>query len=205
MTHHAAGSDKADPPDLLTFAAGPFEVGPEVTESGAVFGLVSGLMAPRSRGWVRLTSRDPAVPPRIHLGHLTHPHDLERMVDAVVEARRIARSAPMAAVVTGPELAPGPSVPTADRQALAAWASAHVSTFHHPVGTCAMGPDPARGAVTDSRGTVHGIDGLTVADASLMPTIPTANTNLPTIMVAEHLARCALVPFESPRSHPEVS
>jgi choline dehydrogenase len=196
VTYHAPGSDSADPPDLLTFAAGPFEVEAEVSESGAVFGLVSGLMAPRSRGWVRLVSRDPAVPPRIHLGHLTHPHDLERMVDAVVEARRIARSASLAAIVTGPELAPGPRVPTADRPALAAWARAHVSTFHHPVGTCAMGPDPTRGAVTDSRGAVHGMEGLTVADASLMPTIPTATTNLPTIMVAEHLARCELVPFD---------
>jgi choline dehydrogenase-like flavoprotein len=61
--------------------------------------------------------------------------------------------------------------------------------YHHPVGTCAMGPDPALGAVTDSRGSVHGIDGLTIADASIMPTIPTATTNLPTIMVAEHIAR----------------
>ena len=52
-----------------------------------------------------------------------------------------------------------------------------------------MGPDPALGAVTDSRGSVHGIDGLTIADASIMPTIPSATTNLPTIMVAEHMAR----------------
>lgn len=64
-----------------------------------------------------------------------------------------------------------------------------VSTYHHPVGTCAMGPDPAVGAVTDSQGSVHGIDALTVADASIMPTIPTATTNLPTIMLAEHIAR----------------
>jgi choline dehydrogenase-like flavoprotein len=52
-----------------------------------------------------------------------------------------------------------------------------------------MGRDPARGAVTDARGRVHGTEGLTVADASVMPTIPTANTNLPTIMLAEHIAR----------------
>jgi len=52
-----------------------------------------------------------------------------------------------------------------------------------------MGPDPAQGAVTDSRGSVHGIDGLTIADASIMPTIPTGTTNVPTIVVAEHIAR----------------
>jgi choline dehydrogenase len=80
-------------------------------------------------------------------------------------------------------------VESGDREALAAWVMTAVSTFHHPVGTCAMGLDPALGAVTDSRGSVHGIDALTVADASIMPTIPAATTNLPTIMVAEHIAR----------------
>ena len=194
VTYHARDTDPTGPPDLLTFAAGPFEVGPDVTPDGAVFGLVSGLLSPRSRGWVRLASNDPAVAPRIHLAHLTDPDDLERIVDALMEARRIARSEPMAAIVTGPELAPGPAVPAGDRHALASWARSAVSTFHHPVGTCAMGPDPARGAVTDHHGSVHGVARLTVADASIMPTIPSATTNLPTIMVAEHLARCALVP-----------
>ena len=154
-----------------------------------MFGIVSGLMAPRSRGWVRLASNEPSDPPRIHLAHLTDPDDLERMLDAVTEARRIALSEPVAAITDWSELSPGPAIPTDDRDALAAWVRSAVSTFHHPVGTCAMGPDPALGAVTDSHGSVHGIDALTVADASIMPTIPTATTNLPTIMVAEHIAR----------------
>ncbi len=94
-----------------------------------------------------------------------------------------------AAITAGPELSPGPTIPTEDRLTLAAWARSAVSTYHHPVGTCAMGPDPDLGAVTDSRGSVHGIDGLTIADASIMPTIPTATTNLPTIMLAEHIAQ----------------
>ena len=170
------------------FAAGPFDVGPDQSAGGAVLGIVSGLMTPRSRGWVRLASSDPSDPPRIHLAHLTDADDLERMVDAVTEARRLAHSEPVAAITAGAELAPGPAYPTDDRNALAAWARTAVSTFHHPVGTCAMGPDPALGAVCDSHGSVHGIDGLTVADASIMPTIPTATTNLPTIMVAEHIA-----------------
>jgi choline dehydrogenase len=188
LTHHARDTDPAGPPDLLTFAAGPFAVGPEASPTGAVFGLVSGLLSPRSHGWVRLASPDPRDPPRIHLGHLTDPDDLARMVDALVEVRRIARSDPLAAVITGPELTPGPDVPD-DRPALSAWARSAVSTFHHPVGTCAMGVDPEGGAVTDARGRVHGTERLVVADASVMPTIPRANTNLPTIMVAEHLAR----------------
>jgi len=94
----------------------------------------------------------------------------------------------VAAIVDGTELSPGPAVASDNREGLAAWVRSGVSTFHHPVGTCAMGPDPGVGAVTDLHGSVHGIDGLTIADASIMPTIPNATTNLPTIMVAEHLA-----------------
>jgi choline dehydrogenase len=189
VTLHSAAADLAGPADLLLFCAGPFEVGPDVSAGGAVFGIVSGLMAPRSRGWVRLASSSPNDAPRIHPAHLTAAEDLEAMLDAVTEARRLALSEPVAAITTGTELSPGPAIPTDDRDALAAWVRTAVSTFHHPVGTCAMGPDPALGAVTDSHGSVHGIDGLTVADASIMPTIPTATTNLPTIMVAEHIAR----------------
>ena len=143
----------------------------------------------RSGGWVRLGSSDPSAPPRIHLAHLTAAADVERMVDAVIEARRLAHSEPVLAIAAGPELTPGSACPTDDRGALAAWLRTAVSTFHHPVGTCAMGPDPALGAVCDAHGSVHGVEALTVADASIMPTIPTANTNIPTIMVAEHIAR----------------
>ncbi len=188
-TFHSASTDLAGPPDLLLFTAGPFDVGPDQSASGAVFGLVAGLIAPRSRGWIRLTSSKPDDAPRIHLAHLTDPDDLERMLDAVTEARRLALSEPVAAITDGTELSPGPAVASDNREGLAAWVMTAVSTFHHPVGSCAMGPDPALGAVTDSRGSVHGIDGLTIADASIMPTIPAATTNLPAIMVAERIAR----------------
>ena len=189
LSFHSAAADPAGPADLLLFAAGPFDVGPDQAANGAVLGLVAGLMAPRSRGWVRLASIDPTEAPRIHLAHLTHGEDLERMLDAVVEARRLALSEPVAGITVGAELSPGPAVAADNREALAAWIATTVSTYHHPVGTCAMGPDPAQGAVTDSRGSVYGVEGLTVADASIMPTIPTGTTNLPTIMVAEHIAR----------------
>jgi choline dehydrogenase len=189
VTLHSSSANVPRPADLLIFAAGPFEVGTDQSVSGAVFGIVCGLVAPRSRGWVRLASSNPSDPPRIHLAHLVDADDLERMLDAVTEARRIALSEPVAAITAGLELSPGPAIPTDDRDALAVWVRGAVSTFHHPVGTCAMGPDPEAGAVTDSRGSVHGIDALTVADASIMPTIPTATTNLPTIMLAEHISR----------------
>jgi len=189
VTFHSGAADLAGPADLLLFTAGPFEVGPDQSASDAVFGIVAGLMAPRSRGWVRLASNKPSDPPRIHPAHLTDADDLKRMLDAVTEARRLALSEPVAAITTGTELSPGPAFPTDNREALATWVRTAVSTYHHPVGTCAMGPDPVLGAVTDSHGSVHGIDDLTIADASIMPTIPTATTNLPTIMVAEHIAR----------------
>jgi choline dehydrogenase len=189
LTFHSEGADRSGPPDLLMFAAGPFDAGADPSAGDGVFGIVSGVMSPRSRGWVRLASTDPSAAPRIHLAHLTDPDDLRRMVEAVTHARRLAHSEPMATITTGSELTPGAICPTDDRQALATWARTAVSTFHHPVGTCAMGPDPGHGAVCDAHGSVYGIDALTVADASIMPTIPTANTNLPTMMVAEHIAR----------------
>lgn len=189
LTLHSPTTDTAGPADLLLFTAGPFEAGVAGSANGAVFGIVSALMSPRSRGWVRLTSSEPEDPPRIHLAHLADPDDLERMLDAVIEARRLARSEPVSSVVDGEELSPGPSCPSGDRRALAEWVRGVVSTYNHPVGTCAMGPDPGQGAVTDASGEVHGTDRLTIADASIMPIIPTVPTNLPTIMMAEHIAR----------------
>lgn len=180
------GSD--DPPDLLLFASGPHEVPPSEVPSGAVFAIAAAVMAPKSEGWLRLRSTDPEAAPHIHLGHLSHRDDLSRMVEAVIEARRVARSAPMAAIATGPELSPGPAVADDDLKALTKWITEGVGTYHHPVGTCTMGPDPDAGAVVDARGAVHGIEDLYVADASIMPSVPTATTNLPTIMVAERIA-----------------
>jgi choline dehydrogenase len=182
-------ADPAGPSDLLLFCAGPFDVGLNQSPSGAVFGIVAGLMAPRSRGWVRLAHADPSCPPRIHPAHLEDADDLQCMLDAVTEARRLAESRSLAAIVSAPELSPGPAVTTGNRAGLAAWARNAVSTFHHPVGTCAMGPDPDQGAVTDALGSVHGVDNLTISDASIMPTIPNATTNLTTIMLAEHIGR----------------
>jgi choline dehydrogenase len=187
-TLHSTIADPGGPPDLMMFTAGPFDVDPQQIPGGAAFGIVVGLMAPRSRGWVRLKSTDPKDPPRIHFGHLSEPEDLDAMVDGIIEARRIACSAPVSSIVTGAELSPGADAPPGDRPALASWALGSVSTFHHPAGTCAMGAAPESGAVTDNHGSVHGIVGLTVADASIMPIVPTGTPNLSIIMVAERIA-----------------
>ena len=115
-TLHSTIADPNGPPDLMMFTAGPFDVDPEQIPGGAAFGIVVGLMAPRSRGWVRLISKDPNDAPRIHFGHLTDPEDLDAMLDGIAEARRIALSDPIASIATGPELSPGPDVPTGDRR-----------------------------------------------------------------------------------------
>ena len=171
---------------MHVFPAGPFEVAESPT--GAVFALVVSVVKPHSRGWLRLRSADPATPPQIDVAHLRHPSDLARMLELVDEARRLCRQAPLDRFVGGQELAPAAGIDDGDERALAAAVRSGVDTYHHPVGTCRMGTDPATGAVVDARGQVHGVDGLLVGDASIMPDVPAANTNLPVIMVAEHLA-----------------
>jgi choline dehydrogenase-like flavoprotein len=82
----------------------------------------------------------------------------------------------------------GPAIADGGISAIAASIGSRVDTYHHPAGTCSMGPDPGDGAMVDARGQVHGIEHLHFADASIMPAIPAANTNLPTIMIAERVA-----------------
>ena len=184
LTMRSSLTPAADPPDLHVFLAGPFD-DPSVP-SGAVAGIVTGLLSPRSRGSLRLRSADPAEPPLIDPAYLRHPDDMTRMVEATREARRIGRTTPLVELVPGPEIAPGEAV--SDDAGLARSIRGRVAPYHHPVGTCAMGPDPGGPAVVDARGSVHGVDRLWVADASVMPTIPSAGTNLPTIVVAERIA-----------------
>jgi choline dehydrogenase len=173
-----------DPPDLHLFPAGPFD-GPD----GPVFGIVTGLLSVRSRGSVRLRSADPDAPPRIETGHLREPEDLARMIEATLQARKLSRTAPLSDVLGGPELNPGAHIDDGDTAALAHSIRARVGSYHHPVGTCRMGPDPTAGAVVDPRGVVHGVEALWVADASVMPSLPSANTHLTTVVVAERIAR----------------
>ncbi|MEK9960592.1 MAG: GMC oxidoreductase, partial [Rhodobiaceae bacterium] len=89
---------------------------------------------------------------------------------------------PVAAMITG-EHAPGPHIAEDDDAAILEWARNTATTIYHPTGTCKMGSDPM--AVVDARLRVHGIDGLRVADASIMPVITSGNTNAPAIMIGE--------------------
>lgn len=172
--------------DLHIYPMSTFPWVVEESPTGAACTLFVSLLKPKSRGWVRLRSADPDVAPRINLGYCTHPDDMPRMIAAVRAARRLARTVPLSAVALA-EIHPAPGTPD-DPEALEAFVWSRIETYHHPVGTCSMGPASDPMAVVDARGRVHGVVGLSVIDASIMPTVPAANTNVPTIMVAE---RCA--------------
>lgn len=172
--------------DLQIFPWTISAVDAAVSPSGGAFTIHASLVKPRSLGSLRLCSRDPGAAPFIDPAYFTHPEDMPRMIHAVRIAQRLSKTPPLAAVILQ-ELNPGPQTSDAATD-LETAICAEVGTYYHPVGTCAMGPLTDAMAVTDCRGSVHSVAGLSVVDASIMPTIPAANTNLPTIMVAE---RCA--------------
>jgi choline dehydrogenase-like flavoprotein len=139
------------------------------------------LVSPLARGKVWLRSADPTDKPRILTNALSEPEDLESMLAGVTLAREIAAQGPLAEVVLK-ELKPGPDV--VDRAELEADLRSRLMLIYHPVGTARMS-DSHPEAVVDSRLRVHGLQGLRVVDASIMPTIVGGNTNAPTIMIAE--------------------
>jgi choline dehydrogenase len=141
------------------------------------------LVKPRSRGRVRLRSADPSAKPRILTNSLAADEDIEALRAGVERAREIAAAGPLAEVV-GRELFPGPTVDTDD--AVLADIRRRVELLYHPVGTCRMGGGADAVVSPDLR--VHGLDGLRVVDASVMPAIVSGNTNAPTIMIAEKAA-----------------
>ena len=158
---------------------------PELQGDPPTFVILTGLMTPRSRGAVRLRSLDPSAAPHIELGMFTDGVDLPRMIEAMRIARRVAATDPLRGLL-GARLVP--SGEADDDGTLAAEVRAGCEIYQHPVGTCRMGRASDPDAVVDARGAVHGLDGVSVVDASTMPVIPAANTNVPTIMIAE---RCA--------------
>jgi choline dehydrogenase len=144
-----------------------------------------GVHQPGSRGRVWLTSADPAVAPRIDLNLLDDPRDVDRLVEGFRRCAALAEHDAMADFVGGALLFDGD---LADDEAVAGYIRAVVAPWYHPVGTCRMGPhDNADAVVGDDLG-VHGIDRLRVADASIMPRITRAPTNLTAIAIGERAA-----------------
>jgi len=153
------------------------------TEDGLTLAVV--LLHPRSVGSVSLRSADPREPPAIDPGYLTDPsgEDVRTLLDGLRLARRVLGREPLAGFVKG-ELFPGEDANSDDD--LVAHLRARSQTLYHPVGTCRMGIDAL--AVVDPELRVRGIDGLRVADASVMPGLPSGHTNWPTVMIAEKAA-----------------
>lgn len=150
-------------------------------QPGLAFGFSA--VAPYSRGSVSLLSSDPAVAPAIDPGLLSDERDLETMITAALVARDVAGAAALDGW-RGREALPGPSI--ANRAQLRAWLRQRATTYFHPVGTCRMGETGQ--AVTDTRLRVHGVQGLRIVDASIMPSIPAANPNPTVLAVAERAA-----------------
>jgi len=135
---------------------------------------------PASRGSSHIRSPDPAAAPAIDHRYLADDegHDLAVLRDGLVNANRMLDQ-PLLARLLG-----GPVTDGSTDEAI----RAQVMHYYHPVGTCRMGLDGDTLAVCDARGRVRGIDGVVVADASLIPVIPRANTNMPAVMIGERVA-----------------
>jgi choline dehydrogenase len=152
----------------------------------AISTLVVGVHDPRSRGHVRLRSRDPGVRPEVDFRMLTEPADLARLVEGLQIVLDLASNPAFAGLYRGIGLLDPAS--SNDRQALETYIKTTVGGWYHAAGTCRMGTDPDDGAVVDGRLQVHGVDALHVVDASVMPTIPRAPTNLSSIAIGERAA-----------------
>ncbi|SJM32830.1 GMC family oxidoreductase [Mesorhizobium delmotii] len=142
--------------------------------------LNSAFLRPRSRGTVRLNSADPADHPLIDPNYWSDPYDRDMSIKGLRLAREIMRQKALAPYVLR-EVLPGPKLTSDDE--LFDYACRSSKTDHHPVGTCRMGHDAMSVVTPDLR--LRGIEGLRVCDASVMPRIPSSNTNAPTIMVGE--------------------
>jgi choline dehydrogenase len=142
---------------------------------------------PRSRGTCHITSADPAADPKLMSRHFTHPDDIEACLKALKLSRRIAQTGPLANLIEA-EVRPGPE--SSSDEALVAYLRSTGATAFHPVGTCRIGTDAAQ-SVVDTRLKVHGIDGLRVADGSVMPSIASTNTNAICIVLGERAAAFA--------------
>jgi choline dehydrogenase len=162
-------------PDLMIWVADPSGDEPR-------FYLDPVLLKPASRGSVRLRSADPAAPPRITLPGLREPADVERLVEGYRHGLELANRPEFRRLLQEQPSEPG----TADGVRRRVIENAY--SIPHVVGSCAMGPSPENGAVVDALGRVHGVERLSVIDASIIPDAPAGFPHLVTILLAEHLS-----------------
>ncbi|MFI2207189.1 GMC family oxidoreductase [Streptomyces sp. NPDC020192] len=171
-----------DGPDLqIIFVDVPFPNPVAPVENGFTIGVSP--LKPFSRGTLRITSGDPYARPVLDPGYFTDERDVRAALSGIETARAIARSAALA-LWGAEEVAPGPDV--TDAETLAWYARTSVASYCHPVGTCALGEDEV--SVVDSALRVRGLEGLRVADGSVIPSIPSNNTNATVYAIAERAA-----------------
>lgn len=170
------------------FMVQPFLVTPDLKlDKTAGITIITHQLRPESRGSIHIKSADPDQYPAINFNFLSEQIDRDCVLAAMRTVRGIVESPELAWI--GPrEFMPGPDVQSDDE--LLDFVTKYAETTYHPVGTCKMGNDPM--AVVDDQLRVHGIAGLRVADASIMPTLTSGNTNAPSIMIGEKAARMIL-------------
>ena len=144
-------------------------------------------LRPESRGHIELGSADPLAPPKMFANYLDAANDRECAVRAISFARKLANTEPMKGLVAE-EMKPGPSATTDD--AILDFARGNGATIFHPSGTCRMGDDDQ--SIVDPRLKLRGMEGLWIADCSVMPRLVSGNTNLPAIMIGERAAEMIL-------------
>jgi choline dehydrogenase len=173
--------ESATPDVQISFAPGSFKDG-QIGQLEAEPGLTGGpwQMRPLSRGYVEAKTNRPGDAPAINPRYLTEEADRRAIVGGLHYVRRIF-AAPALQPYVGEERLPGKQVQTDDE--LLDYAKRNGNTVYHASCTCMMGPQA--NCVVDSELRVHGIDGLRVIDASVMPSVTSTNTNAPTIMIAE--------------------
>ncbi|GII87742.1 GMC oxidoreductase [Sphaerisporangium siamense] len=181
------------PPDLQMAFGGIKFVSPAYDREGPGFTFAPIIIQPRSTGTVTLRSADPSELPIVDPNYLSDPADVECFLEAIELSRALAATSAISGLVKE-EIAPGPTV--TGRAELAEYVRENAGTLWHPTGTCRMGDDEE--SVVDDRLRVHGVEGLRVADASIMPQIVAGNTNAPCIMIGEKAADLLLGRTESP-------
>jgi choline dehydrogenase-like flavoprotein len=173
--------------DLHIFPIGGPRDDPDFEGRTAAFTMGGALLSPLSRGSVRITGPGLDDPPLIDHRYLSDPHgsDLRLLVEVVERIRSVAAQPPLRSLL-GAEVYPGPEN---TGRALSDVLASTVVHYYHPAGSCKMGPETDPLAVVDQHGAVHGVRGLFVGDASVMPTVVSGNTNMPTIVIGEKLGR----------------
>jgi choline dehydrogenase len=148
---------------------------------------ITNILRSESTGSVHVSSKTPHKPPAVRFNFMSAQLDREVTLEAMRITRRIMTAPAMQDIATD-EIAPGFNIQADDE--LLDWIRQNAETTYHPVGTCKMGSDPM--AVVDDQLRVHGLEGLRVADASIMPTLTSGNTNAPSIMIGEKASRMML-------------